>query len=128
MAENCTKLKVDLGISPRDYRALYMRPNAKFNPAWMCASDKKNKSLSDDEAMGSTVKLCLFPALVEQDAKPFDDDTSTVEDALVKNKKFLPDYGGVRTIETTRPFCKAVVLVLRNTGGGHVDSAGSTEA
>jgi hypothetical protein len=49
---------------------------------------------------------------------------SIIEDAFVKNKRFLPGYRGARVIKQAGRVCKASVLIVSNDNkGGHVDRA-----
>ncbi|KAJ8110501.1 hypothetical protein OPT61_g6671 [Boeremia exigua] len=120
-ASKAMELKQQLLLSPHDYRLYYSRPGCDFDPSWMSAYDETNQPVDDAEAADQDVQLCLFPALIEQEAKL--GDLASEEDVLVKNKRFLPDWKEVGAIDVKAPVCKAAVLVLHKNSN---DGAGSS--
>ncbi|KAI8935382.1 hypothetical protein NX059_007965 [Plenodomus lindquistii] len=87
------KLKRKLMVSPLDYRIRYYRPGSSYNQLWMQAVDARGyevvPTVAAEEAKTKRVVTCLFPAITEQKAKPFDE-TAGVAAALLSSKRLLP--------------------------------------
>lgn len=110
-AAEAIALKHALMLSPHDYRIHYAHPETGFDARWMAPWDAENLQLSDAEAAGKNVAVCLVPALLALPAMPFADDAG-VEEVLVKNEGFFPNAGEVGTLDLKQCVVKAVVLVL----------------
>lgn len=111
MATESLKLKLSLMLSPKDYRIRYCQPGMRFDPAWMKARNDKNLQVADHKAADEQITLCLFPALLAQDAQPFADD-ARIEDVLAKNKNFFAAPDEPKPFDPKRCVAKAVVLIL----------------
>ncbi|CBY00363.1 predicted protein [Plenodomus lingam JN3] len=109
-AAEVLKLKQRLMISPHDYRVYFCHPGIPFDREWMKAENLEGETLKPEEVGTRKVRLCLFPALVEQDAEEFDEG-QRMEDALFKNKKFLPSWEDRSKFDVKRVRGKAAVLV-----------------
>lgn len=110
-------------LSPMDYRIHYVEPGTKFDPTWMQAVDARNSDIADEEVKGKEVTICLFPALEQLDPTPFND-SSKVEDALAKNKRFFPNSNEKEMFVPTDRMSRATVLVFEN---DTVESIASSE-
>jgi hypothetical protein len=113
--ESFLKLKIDLMMSPMDYRIHFIRPGTPFDSSWMDVEDEACFGIPVAHCVGKTVKLCKFPALVQQSPRALQTDAPT-EDALVKNKLFFPSAEEKRTAsglvnDNTRVIAKAIVLL-----------------
>jgi hypothetical protein len=124
-ASEAIDLKHALMISPLGYRIFWIFPGWLFDPRHMRALDRRNQEISDADAGGKTVALCDFPAIMSQESKPFDKD-STIKDVLVKNKRFFLTLeetvdmkAKLMSRTTVAVVSKAVVLVLDE----HVNAA-----
>jgi hypothetical protein len=111
MATESLKLKLSLMLSPKDYRIHYFQPGARFDPTWMKARNEKNQQVEVNKATDQIITLCLFPALLVQDAQPFADD-ARIEDVLAKNKKFFAASDEPKSFDPKQCVAKAIVLVL----------------
>ena len=111
MAKDSLTLKLKLMVSPKDYRIRYCQPGTRYDPAWMRARDDKNQQVADNKAAAKEITLCLFPALLAQDAQPFADD-ARIEDVLAKNKKFFAASDEPKSFDPKQCVAKAIVLVL----------------
>ncbi|KAF2853308.1 hypothetical protein T440DRAFT_549042 [Plenodomus tracheiphilus IPT5] len=109
-AEGLLKLKQRLMISPHDYRVHFCHPGVPFDATWMVAEDYQGEPVHPDEIGSMKVRICLFPALVEQDPKDFEA-SQTLEDALIKNKNFLPSWQDRKAFDAKRVVGKATVFV-----------------
>lgn len=109
-AEAVIELKQLLLISPKEYRVQFVRPGTYFNPRGMQAYSSANDSVSDMEAKGSKVRLCLFPALVCENIKTYEDGTDAV-DVLTMNKKFFVTCEEAIDFESAVKISKAAVLL-----------------
>lgn len=109
-ASELIDFKMRLLLSPKDYRIHYVKYRTAFNASMMRAFDQANNPVSDAEAAGKKVKLCVFPALVCQDPVAITDGTK-IEDVLVKNKRFLPTFQESRPLPPNVQLSKAVVLI-----------------
>jgi hypothetical protein len=111
MAKESLKLKLSLMVSPKDYRIHYCEPGTLYDPKWMKARNDKNLQVADHKAADKDIILCLFPALLAQDAQPFADD-ARIEDVLAKNKRFFAASDEPKSFDPKQCVAKAIVLVL----------------
>ncbi|KAJ8110499.1 hypothetical protein OPT61_g6673 [Boeremia exigua] len=111
LAADALSLKRALMLSPKDYRIHYCRPEVTFDLSWMQANSLEILDLEDRVVVGKPVALCLFPAVFAQEASPFDDGAS-IQDALVKNKRFFPSPSESKAFDPKHCITKATVLVL----------------
>ncbi|KAJ4312994.1 hypothetical protein N0V94_007163 [Neodidymelliopsis sp. IMI 364377] len=110
-AADAVRLKQRLLLSPKEYRIHFVRPGTVFDAHYMQAYDDSNDVVSDVEAAGRKVALCVFPALVCREP----DDVRVgagVESALCKNKRFFPTFMEKTESAPVGGLSKAVVLVL----------------
>lgn len=110
-AEKAFKLKQRLMLSPKDYRIHFCLPGTPFDPTWMTAENDHGLTPTAADTKGKTIRVCLFPALVEQDSKAFGKD-AVISDALVKNKNFFPTWQEKQALDPKSVISKAVVLVM----------------
>jgi hypothetical protein len=111
MAKESLKLKLSLMVSPKDYRIHYCQPGTLYDPTWIKARNDKNQQIADHKAADKKITLCLFPALLAQDAQPFADD-ARIEDVLAKNKKFFSTSDEPKSFDPKLCVAKAIVLAL----------------
>lgn len=104
------KLRQTLEISPLEYKVHFCMPSTGFDPTWMQAEDAEGFPVSDEAARNKKVVTCLFPALVEHEAKTFTANAKVV-DLLVSNKRFLPTQKDKFALDTCKVVSKATVLV-----------------
>jgi hypothetical protein len=111
-ATSLLQFKFEMLLTPKQYAIDWMSPGRVFDDNVMQAMG------SGPEDYGSTVKLCVSPAIVQYDSRPITevapDDYASVS---ICNKVFFPGQGTVRSKEVV--MAKAVVVTeQRKRGGG----------
>ena len=109
-AKEVVEFKQQLLLSPKNYRIHYVRPGTVFNARWMQAYNNTNDPVSDANAAGKKVALCVFPALTCEKGVAVKEDVK-IEDVLVKNKRFFPTFKESIEVNQGGGLSKAVVLV-----------------
>ncbi|KAF9700554.1 hypothetical protein EKO04_001480 [Ascochyta lentis] len=109
-AAKAIEFKKTLLLSPKDYRIHFVEPGMQFDATWMQAVDARNLPISNEEAEGKVVAICLFPALEQRHPQAFHDG-SKVEHALAENKRFFPTFVEKETFTPTEQMCLATVLL-----------------
>jgi hypothetical protein len=87
--QNVLRMKLDLMISRYDYLIHSVQSGTTFDKSWMVAEDEQGFEVLPAHCVGKTVKMCPFPALIQQSPRTLPMDAS-IEDVLVKNKRFFP--------------------------------------
>jgi hypothetical protein len=82
-------MKMDLMTSKQDYLVHFARPGTSFDDSWVVAEDEDCVIIPSEHCIGKTVKTCLFPALLQHSPRALLS-VASVEDVLVKNKRFFP--------------------------------------
>lgn len=109
-AEAVLTLKQRLMISPHDYRVHFCHPEEPFDPSWMTAENEEGDIVPPAQVMSMTVRICLFPALLELEPEEFQEEQPT-DAALIKNKRFIPSWDDRQAFDAKKVVAKAVVLV-----------------
>jgi hypothetical protein len=107
------EMKMDLMTSRMDYLVIFARPGTPFDGSWMVAENEECVVVPPAHCISKTVKICLFPGLVQQSSRAL---PSVASDALVKNKRFFPSIEEKRTAfrpvdDNTIVIGKATVLL-----------------
>lgn len=126
--EQVTRLKHKLIASPMDYRIYFCRPGTEFNREWMEAEDEEGHHLPVAQSRFRKVRLCLFPAIAEQQMMSLSADADLAE-ALSHNKRFLPGDVGRNNFpdNSNGIISKAVVMVESSCVGSFIHNVEGRE-
>lgn len=109
-AKQAIELKKKLLVSPMDYRIHFCHPGAEFDPSWMQAEDYEGDNIKGPISQGTRIAMCLFPAIRQQTAAPFEKNAG-VTSALVSHKRFFPTHQEKIDFDPANVISKAVVLL-----------------
>jgi hypothetical protein len=104
------ELKLQLLVSPLEYRIEFVRAGTQFEHERMVGEDVQGNRLQPSQCFGKRILACLFPSIAQRCAAVLAP-AADVEDALMTNKHFMCGAGDEETTELSILLAKAVVLL-----------------
>ncbi|KAF2853310.1 hypothetical protein T440DRAFT_466285 [Plenodomus tracheiphilus IPT5] len=104
------KLKDELMISQLDYRIRFCASGSKFDSSWIEAEDFQGLKLRAETLEDKHVAMCLFPAIMDQDAEIMEEGVE-IAAVLVTNKRFFPYRKEKKIFDPSGIISKAIVMV-----------------
>ncbi|KAF2020702.1 hypothetical protein BU24DRAFT_487266 [Aaosphaeria arxii CBS 175.79] len=105
------KLRLDLTVSSPNYQFIFFQPRTTFDPHWMTGETNTCTELEPDHCVGKTVRICLFPAIAQQEFQLDEVTANDIPSVLACNKTFGLHLHDTVPVDSTALVSKAVVVL-----------------